>query len=439
MALSWFTLNIGVTIKKNLKLKPLLMYYALKCNQQNPKAHLKLPGSKSETNRLLILQALLSGLEIENLSDSDDSRLLKKALASERSGNPVIDIGHAGTAMRFLTAYFAFKPGKRKLTGSRRMQSRPIAPLVEALRNMGADIQYEKKEGYPPLLIQGGKAQAHQIEIKADISSQFISALLLIAPTLPKGLQIHLKGKILSRPYIEMTLQLLGQLGIKSTFLGNTLQVFPAEKVPSKTFFVESDWSAASYFYSLAALSTSADFTLQIFREKSLQGDIKTAQIYEQFGVTTHFEDAHIRVQKKKNATIPSAFKADLTPYPDLAQTIAVSCLGLQIPCMLTGLDNLRLKETDRLQALKNELLKFGAEVRIDANTLQLTPPSRLATAVQVNTYEDHRMAMSFAPLAIKTSLSIENPSVVSKSFPMFWQQLLKCGIEPVKSLEQRN
>lgn len=385
------------------------------------RSSINIPGSKSESNRLLILQALFPDLQIKNLSDSDDSRLLRNALDSTRT---TVDIGHAGTAMRFLTAFYAFQNGEKTLTGSKRMQNRPIALLVDALTDLGADIRYQNKTGYPPLIIKGTTPRKNTVEIKAEVSSQYISALLLIAPGLPNGLRIHLKGRILSRPYINMTLNLLRQLGVKTNWEEKIIHVSPLHNASEKTITVESDWSGASYFYSFAALARSSKLTLSSFWENSLQGDAKVARFYEQFGVYTQFKEGRIQLTKSGSSQIPENFEADLTDYPDLAQTLAVTCLGLKIPCYLRGLHNLKIKETDRLAALQNELSKFGAQVEIDDNSLKLLPPEELNGEITVETYQDHRMAMAFAPLMAKTSLFIKDPGVVTKSFPGFWANL---------------
>ena len=399
-----------------------------KLHSENPnlKANINISGSKSETNRLLILKAFFPDLEIKNPSDSDDTKVLIKALASKEK---TIDIDHAGTAMRFLTAYFAFQNTEKILTGSQRMQNRPIEILVEALQKLGAKIQYQNKEGFPPLHLQKGKIIADKIKIKANISSQYISALILIGATFPKGLTIELEGEILSKPYIEMTLSLLSTIGISNEFTGNKIQIFPAEKLTQKEVVVESDWSSASYFYSLAALSKSAELKLSAFKENSFQGDRKVVDFYKNLGVETYFQENSILLKKKKNFIFPEKFTADLTNFPDLAQTIAVTCLGLKIPFELNGLSTLRIKETDRLQALQTELSKFGATIEIKNNSL-IGKDFSLKENIEISTYQDHRMAMAFAPLALKTDLFIKNPEVVSKSFPTFWEVLKKCAIQ---------
>lgn len=385
-------------------------------------------GSKSESNRLLILQAQFPNISIENLSDSDDTAVLQKGLKISKG---TVDVHHAGTAMRFLTAYFAATEGTEVLlTGSARMQQRPIGILVEALKSLGADIEYAQNEGFPPLRIKGKKLLKNEVTIKADVSSQYISALMLIAPALPKGLKISLQGKTTSVPYIEMTLQLLKNIGISGDFKKNVISISSAENVDDKLMIVESDWSSASYFYSLVALSDDLQITLGSFSKESLQGDAALVQIYESFGVQTYFNISEKTISlSKKDTQLPDSLLLDLANTPDLAQTIAVSCFGLGIGCRLTGLHTLKIKETDRLSALKIELEKLGASVQIDESSLNLEKSFHLNPEVSIETYQDHRMAMAFAPLALKTQLTINNAEVVSKSYPNFWEDIQKMGI----------
>lgn len=384
-------------------------------------------GSKSETNRLLILQALYPELSIENGSNSDDSQLLQKALSSSQKS---IDIHHAGTAMRFLTAYFSTQEHREViLTGSTRMQQRPIAVLVEALRQLGAEISYVNEEGYPPLRIKGKKFTTKKVSIQAGVSSQFISALLLIAPALPQGLELQLIGTITSRPYIEMTLAQLASIGVQYRFNGNTITVQPLSKISSSKCTVESDWSSASYYFGFVALSNNAKVTLRSFQKRSLQGDMALVELYKSLGVTTTFSEENSITLQKYNGLLTQHFEADLTETPDIAQTIAVTCFGLGISCKLTGLHTLKIKETDRLQALKNELEKLGGQVKISENSLEIVQSSTLHEHRSIKTYQDHRMAMAFAPLAQKVPLYIENAGVVSKSYPSFWTDVKKLGI----------
>tara|TARA_B100000768_G_scaffold181702_1_gene205870 strand:+ start:7420 stop:8652 length:1233 start_codon:yes stop_codon:yes gene_type:complete len=398
----------------------------------NPSTNITITGSKSESNRLLLLKALFENLEIQNVSNSDDSQYMLKALDSE---NSTVDIHHAGTAMRFLTAYFATLEGQTTLlTGSQRMQERPIKILVDTLRALGADIEYDKEEGYPPLRITGKTLLKDEVRMKANVSSQYISALLLMATKLKNGLTLHLEGKITSVPYIKMTLSLLDQLGVETSFEGQVIQVKPYLETVSKTFIVESDWSSASYFYSIVALSpVGTQINLSTYKKDSLQGDAVLQEIYTNLGVQTTFEGATINL-KKINTKVPDNLNLDLANAPDIAQTIVVTCLGLQIKCKLTGLHTLKIKETDRLEALKNEIYKFGTSIDITDDSLHLSDFKPLISGAIVETYNDHRMAMAFAPLALKTSFSINEAEVVSKSFPDFWENLAELGFNSSKS-----
>ena len=402
----------------------------------NTKKHLsgniKITGSKSESNRLLILQALYPGLKISNLSNSDDSHYLQKALESE---DELIDIHHAGTAMRFLTAYFSALEGREVvLTGSKRMTERPVKLLVDALKKMGADNSYEKNEGYPPIRIKGKKLEAKTVSLEANISSQYISALMLIAPSLPNGLEINLEGKITSTPYIKMTLEILQRAGITGAFKGNTIKVEPAEQLVEQTLAVESDWSSASYYYSLAAIAESADLKLSTYRKTSLQGDSCLAEIYKQFGVSTKFGEDYVLLEKRPGRK-PKRIEENLQNSPDIAQTIAVTCLALNVPCYLTGLHTLKIKETDRLVALKTEIEKFGSRVEVTQDSLELFPQENFSKNVSVATYNDHRMAMAFAPLGLKVPFEIKDADVVSKSYPGFWEDFQKLNFEVEKTL----
>ena len=404
------------------------MNIKLQKSSLHKQSNIAITGSKSESNRLLLLQALYPSISIANISNSDDATLMQKAL---KSSDSVKDIHHAGTAMRFLTAYYATQNGQEiTLTGSSRMQERPIKILVDALRQLGADIQYTNNEGYPPLQIKGQKLQGNQVTLAANVSSQYISALLLIAPTLENGLTLTLDGKITSVPYIKMTLSLLDKLGVKTSFEGNTIKIarFEAnQKV--KNFTVESDWSSASYFYSLIALSEiGTTIELSSYKQNSLQGDSCLAEIYKEFGVETIFSENTITLTKKQEAT-QEIIKLDLKNAPDIAQTIAVTAFGLQLSCEMIGLHTLKIKETDRLVALKTELEKLGASVDITDESLYLHKATTINENITIATYKDHRMAMAFAPLALRVPLTIEKANVVSKSFPDFWKDLEKIGI----------
>lgn len=402
------------------------MQIQLKKSKINSFSELKITGSKSESNRVLLLQALFEGLEIKNVSNSDDSQLMQKALKSNSS---VVDIHHAGTAMRFLTAYYATRLGKTTtLTGSSRMQERPIKILVDALNTLGASISYTKNDGYPPLLIEGKTLTKSNVQMKANVSSQYISALLLIAPTLENGLTLHLEGEITSTPYIKMTLSLLNELGVQTSFETNTITVFPFRQLTSKTFVVESDWSSASYFYSIVALSSvGTQIAISEYKSTSLQGDAILQKIYKDLGVESTFNGTTL-ILKRIETSFPNCLSIDLSNAPDIAQTIAVTCLGLKIDCDLTGLHTLKIKETDRLVALQNEIQKLGTTITITNNSLQLKSPLDLNSDVVISTYNDHRMAMAFAPLALKTPLFIDDAEVVSKSYPDFWNDLKAIG-----------
>ncbi|MGV8945061.1 MAG: 3-phosphoshikimate 1-carboxyvinyltransferase [Lutibacter sp.] len=396
---------------------------SLKINKINKivNGNIQITGSKSETNRLLILQQFYPNLMIENTSNSDDSVLMQKALTSNSNE---INIGHAGTAMRFLTAYFSVKEGAEiVLTGSHRMKDRPIKILVEALVSLGANIQYLEKEGFPPLKISGKKLANDFVEIDGNISSQYISALLLIAPSLKNGLKLKFKGEVTSVPYIKMTLQLLAELGIEYVWENNLIAIQPKSTINSKTIVVESDWSSASYFYSLCALSPNSEIRLSSYKKSSLQGDAVLAEIYENLGVSTVFNKNAIVLKNNQTLNLKPLI-LNLINAPDIAQTIAVTCFGLGIECYLSGLHTLKIKETDRLIALKNELEKLGGEVEITNETLFLKPSTKINENISIATYDDHRMAMAFAPLATKVAIEIENASVVSKSYPTFWEDL---------------
>ncbi|MDA9571916.1 3-phosphoshikimate 1-carboxyvinyltransferase [Flavobacteriaceae bacterium] len=393
-----------------------LSHPTAECNGQ-----LRITGSKSESNRLLLLQALFSGFTIENTSESDDSIVMQAALKSEAE---VVDVHHAGTAMRFLTAYFSHLEGREVvLTGSQRMQERPIKILVETLQAIGASISYEKEEGYPPIRIQGKKLKGGTVSLPADISSQYISALLLIGPVLEQGIQLDLIGEITSVPYINMTLSLLKNLGVQTKFEGQSIQVEPQKNPKRITQIVESDWSSASYFFSIVALSAQSEVHLTSYMENSLQGDRVLREIYSQLGVVSSIEGQTLKL-KKEALGLPEVLHWDLTKAPDIAQTIAVTCYGLGIGCKLTGLHTLKIKETDRLQALYNELTKLGARIQVTDTSLELAPGANFIANCSLPTYNDHRMAMAFAPLALKVPLTIEDAEVVSKSYPTFWDDL---------------
>lgn len=403
------------------------------------KAALQLTGSKSETNRLLLLQALYPNITLLNASNSDDSKVMGDALNTispqPTFGPQTIDVHHAGTAMRFLTAYFASLPDCDViLTGSSRMKERPIKILVEALLQLGAEITYEDQEGFPPIRIKGKIMTASSLQLPAHVSSQYISALLLVAPTLQNGLEITLEGEVTSLPYIQMTLSLLNEMGIATSFLGKVISVKPMAKVTNRSVSIESDWSSASYWFSIIALSKIGDqVTLSTFKESSLQGDCILVEVYKKLGVASVFDGNSLTLSKIENSHIRT-LDLDLNIAPDIAQTIAVTCFGLGLACNLTGLHTLKIKETDRLIALQNELTKLGATLAISNDSLHLEAAPVVHSNVSIATYNDHRMAMAFAPLALKAPIIIEEVEVVSKSYPTFWEDLKAVGfdVQPV-------
>ena len=385
-------------------------------------------GSKSESNRLLILQNLFPEVTIDNLSDSDDSVHMQHALSTN---DEIVNIGHAGTAMRFLTSYFAVKEGREVvLTGSERMQNRPIEILVNALKDLGADISYEDKVGYPPIRIKGKNITTEKVKINGNVSSQYISSLLLIASKLENGLEIELVGKITSVPYINMTLSLLNQLGIETSFEENIIKVLPKKSIENQIVVVESDWSSASYFYSIAALAEiGSEITLSAYKEESLQGDSCLAEIYQHFGVETTFGENNITL-KKVSETKKETLEIDLKNAPDIAQTIAVTCFAESVACNLTGLHTLKIKETDRLVALHDELSNLGANISVTDKSLHLEKSTVIHKNIAIKTYNDHRMAMAFAPLAFMVPIQILDAEVVTKSFQKFWEDMQQIGIK---------
>lgn len=391
------------------------------------KATIQLPASKSISNRALIIHALSGGNDAPaNLSDCDDTRVMIKALTGNEE---MIDILAAGTAMRFLTAYLSATPGTHILTGTQRMQQRPIQILVNALRQLGAQIEYAGNEGFPPLHICGTELTGDEITLKGNVSSQYISALLMIGPVLKHGLQLHLTGEIISRPYINLTLQLMKEFGAVAAWTSDQsirVEPRPYRSVP---FTVESDWSAASYWYQIAALSPAAEIELTGLFRNSYQGDSRGAQLFAKLGVETQYTDRGVRLIKK--GALPTRLDEDLVDIPDLAQTFVVTCALLDIPFRFTGLQTLKIKETDRIAALKAELAKLGYVLRDENDSILVWDGERCKpqeTPV-IKTYEDHRMAMAFAPAAIRyPHMQIAEPQVVSKSYPAYWEDLKKAG-----------
>lgn len=394
---------------------------------------IEISGSKSISNRLLILHQLFNNIEIKNLSNSQDTQLLEKAL---NSNSEIIDIHHAGTAMRFLASYFSIQEGKTVvLTGSERMKQRPIKFLVDALRELGAEISYLEKEGFPPLKITGKKIEKNTVTISANISSQFISSLMLIGAKLENGLEIILEGKVTSKPYLEMTLKILRTVGIANHWEGNTIKIEPidsnnhAEKhLQNIPFIVESDWSSASYFYSLAAISRET-INLKSFKPYSLQGDSALKEIYwDFFGVNTISEGAEAKISllPEHYFNFPEKIVLNMNDCPDIAQTLCVTATALKIPFEITGLETLKVKETDRLLALKNELFKIGCISEITDDSIVSVKFFEPNENISIATYNDHRMAMSFAPYCLVKEINIENEDVVEKSYPDFWKDLKK-------------
>lgn len=382
-----------------------------------------LPSSKSESNRVLIINALCKQpCQLSNLSEARDTQTMMKLLASDELTLDVLD---AGTTMRFLTAYCTVKNRETILTGSARMCQRPIQLLVDALRALGATIDYVKNEGYPPIHLKNFVAQTNQLAIRGDVSSQYISALLMVAPTLPQGLELELVGKIASVPYIEMTLQLMENFGIKSEWTGNSIIVKP-QKYHAATYMVESDWSGSSYWYSVASLMHEGEIKLLGLKKDSLQGDAAIVQIMEKLGVSTVFEADGVLLKKTKTE---KTFAWDFTHCPDLAQTVAVVCAAKGVEAKMTGLESLKIKETDRLVAVRDELAKFGIKAQDINDAVLLIPPQAMQPpTAMVKTYKDHRMAMAFAPLGLLFGVEIEKPEVVEKSYPRFWEDLAKGG-----------
>lgn len=393
---------------------------------------INLSGSKSITNRLLLLNSLFdNSLSLQNLSKSQDSHVMQEALKSKEE---LIDIHHAGTAMRFLTAFFSIQEGRKTiLTGSHRMKERPIKILVDSLKHLGANISYLENEGYPPLEIKGKKIKGNTINLPASISSQYITALCLIGAKLENGLHINLEGKVTSLPYITMTLKILTEIGIAASILQNKILILPITEIKKQDFIIESDWSSASYHYSLCALSNNnLKIKLKYLFKDSLQADRRVADIYQKyFGVKTLFEGNEITIFSILNFEYPNFIEIDMNDCPDIAQTVALTAFGLRIPIKITGLETLKIKETDRLIALKNEIEKCGGNVKITDNSFELKKINSFFENQKIETYNDHRMAMSFAPLKLLFPLEIVNPSVVEKSYVEFWNDMNYYGIKP--------
>jgi len=393
---------------------------------------INLSGSKSITNRLLLLNSLFdNSLSLQNLSKSQDSQVMQEALKSKEE---LIDIHHAGTAMRFLTAFFSIQEGRKTIiTGSHRMKERPIKILVDSLKHLGANISYLENEGYPPLELKGKKIKGNTINLPANISSQYITALCLIGAKLENGLHINLEGKVTSLPYITMTLKILTEIGIAASIHQNKILILPITEIKKQDFIIESDWSSASYHYSLCALSNdNLKIKLKYLFKDSLQADRRVADIYQKyFGVKTLFEGNEITIFSILNFEYPNFIEIDMNDCPDIAQTVALTAFGLRIPIKITGLETLKIKETDRLIALKNEIEKCGGNVKITDNSFELKKINSFFENQKIETYNDHRMAMSFAPLKLLFPLEIVNPSVVEKSYVEFWNDMNYYGLKP--------
>ncbi len=404
------------------------MRYQLRMDRKNLEGCIKLPSSKSISNRLLILNSLASSPgKIDNLSDSDDTRVLENALFST---GETIDIGHAGTAMRFLTAYLSIREGSRILTGSERMQQRPIGKLVDALRGLGAEISYAGREGYPPLSVHGKVLTGSSIRVDSSISSQYISALMMIGPSMQDGITIQLENEIISSSYIHLTKQLMQEFGIPVDFSGNRIEI-PFHPYRGKDMRVEGDWTAAGYWYAMAVLSEGTDLEIKGLRKNSSQGDSVLPDLFQSLGINTTYTADGIVLKKTGESIV--RFEFDFRDNPDLVQTMAVLCGILRLPFLMKGTSTLKIKETDRILALQNELNKLG--IRIDADPEGewikwdgKTDPG-LSGEVRIKTYQDHRMAMAFSPAAMKRQdIIIEDPGVVHKSYPGFWTDLESVG-----------
>ena len=393
------------------------------------KATIQLPASKSISNRALIINALAESNCIpDNLSDCDDTRVMIKALTQNEE---TIDIMAAGTAMRFLTAYLSVTPGERIITGTTRMQQRPIQILVNALRELGAEINYINNEGFPPLRIKGTELKGNEITLKGNVSSQYISALLMIAPALKNGIVLHLSGEIISRPYINLTLQLMQDFGAKAAWTSSDSISVAPQPYTSIPFTVESDWSAASYWYQIAALSPKTEIELLGLFRNSYQGDSRGAEVFSRLGITTEFTTKGVKL--KKTGKAPKRLEEDFIDIPDLAQTFVVTCALMNIPFRFTGLQSLKIKETDRIAALRNELKKLGYLIEEENDSVLMWNGERCEpeeTPV-IATYEDHRMAMAFAPAIIcHPTMQIADPQVVTKSYPGYWKDLKQAGFQ---------
>jgi 3-phosphoshikimate 1-carboxyvinyltransferase len=407
------------------------MRYKISVRKNTIEGSIELPASKSISNRVLIIQALCQNLlPAGNLSDSDDTRVLQEALLLRQKR---IDIGHAGTSMRFLTAYLSQVRGEWEITGSERMKQRPVGILVDALKQLGARIEYMEQEGFPPLKILGSPLTGTTLELDGSISSQYISALLMIAPTIEKGLNLELKGRTTSRSYIEMTLKLMNRFGITYEWSGNRISVKEQNYIP-RDYTVEADWSAASYWYQILAIAEKGEILLQNLQLDSLQGDARITSWFMQFGIHSEQTESGVLISKTQSLN-PEKLVLDFIENPDIAQTMACLCVAKEIPFHFSGLKTLKIKETDRIDALRKELLKFGADL-YEPQEGELAWDGSLIVqfseeAPLIRTYHDHRMALAFAPLALSgTPVGIDDPVVVTKSYPAFWKDMEKVGFQ---------
>jgi 3-phosphoshikimate 1-carboxyvinyltransferase len=402
------------------------MKFRITKNDKTLKGNIQLPGSKSITARVMLIKALCAqDFSITNYSQSEDSLTLFELI---NSIEPVLNCKDGGTTLRFLTAFLAIHEGEVTLTGSQRMLERPIGPLVDALRQLGAVIEYKGQEGYPPLLIKGRMLSGNKIEIDASMSSQFVSALLLIAPMLPQGLLMKMNGDIVSKSYIELTLQVMRHFGITHEWTQSVISI-PPQRYEARDFKVESDWSAASYYYAMAALADDVDLKLFGLNKLSFQGDNAIAKIMEKFGVHTSYIEGGIRLTKNESEI--KNFEYDFKQCPDIAQTVLFTCAALNIPAQVLGLTNLKIKETDRVNALKQELARLGVTLKEIGFTWNLSVNLNLNLLhdLDFETYNDHRMAMSATPLALThKTVTVNNPGVVRKSYPQFWEDIKQLG-----------
>lgn len=416
------------------------MVYRISNPGRKLKGNIALTASKSESNRALIIQALCEEkFEIRNLAPAQDTQILQKILKNgnfAEGAENYFDVGPAGTSMRFLTAYLATRPGTHVITGSERMKNRPVGILVKALRELGANIEYLEKEGFAPLKIKGCKLKGGEVEMDGSVSSQFVSALLLISTEFQNGLVIRFQGDVTSRPYINMTLKMLEEFRVYGQWQENAIsvskQTYHKKSEGDYSYSVEADWSAASYWYAIAALAEEADLEIYGLKHPSLQGDAIVSDVFTFLGVKTEYIEGGIKLSKSH--VKDEHFGFDFSDCPDIAQTVAITASAMGIPSFFNGLHTLRIKETDRIEAMKTELKKIGTEVVVEGNTMGSTPAVSISNPGAINTYDDHRMAMAFTSLAMKLDhVDIQDAEVVKKSYPGFWDDLKKLGFVVVE------